>query len=1026
MNKTKRRNVSLFMIILLLISPIFPFGSGNVVNANEDSDEKNRTVRLIYEREDKNYEDWDVWVWNTGVKEDDIQFDNYDNGVATAFIEVVPNAKEIGYKIRKGNWIEAEPGGDGVDRFIPINQQDPLTKVYITQGEEQAHIVPGIPVPTIEDGTATFYYRDKDLYLADQMDQIDKVELVINNETLEMDYQTNNERYVYKYIDFPEGEFDYTFIVTKDGESKEVKDPYYENSSIENIQAQLDVSGSVVPNRFNYNEQAVLQVDSINEDNIDIREMYADTSSLGGPDKLPIDPQLMEVTISATYDTVAGTKEIPIIVVDQYGVEHTATTTVEVKAAQSLGDDFAWDEAVIYFMLTDRFFDGDASNNDPYGLNYDTDKRGTYQGGDLKGITQKLDYLDELGINTIWISPIVENIKYDVRHNASDGISDEPYYGYHGYWASNFGKLNPHFGTMDDFKELIDEAADRNIKIMVDVVLNHTGYGLKEIDGELPEVDRPAGYPSDDERTFYSEMLRQGNVGSDEVKGELSGLPDLKTEDPEVRQQIIDWQTDWIKKSTTDKGNTISYFRVDTVNHVEDTTWQAFKNEVTKASPTFKMIGEAWGASDQNDYGYLRTGMMDSLLDFNFKSIAKDFVNGKLENAHQRLENRNASLNNTATLGQFLGSHDEDGFLYSLGGDEGKFKVAASLQMTAKGQPVIYYGEELGLTGENNYPYYDNRYNMAWDQVENNDMLDHYQKVLAFRADFSEILSRGDRDKIAGSDGEQFLLFERAYNDESVYVGLNLKEEAQDLQLELDSTEAVVIDHYSGQTYETVSDKTVSISIPSVDQGGTVLLEVVGGKIADTGEQSDDTTIPANTLRVHYENKGDFSSGLGLWTWEDVEVPSEQTGSWPDAATPFTEDNQTDYGAYIDVRLSDNAKQVGMLINNSAGDNLTGDIMVNIVAPEMNEIWVAEDGTVSLFEPITLPENQVRIHYQREDGNYEPWGIWTWDDVAEPTENWPMGAHASSNDQVGKYGAFIDIDLKENAHKNSLFILGRS
>src|SRR5690625_6290917 len=81
MNKTKRRNVSLFMIILLLISPIFPFGSGNVVNANEDSDEKNRTVRLIYEREDQNYEDWDVWVWNTGVKEDDIQFDNYDNGV---------------------------------------------------------------------------------------------------------------------------------------------------------------------------------------------------------------------------------------------------------------------------------------------------------------------------------------------------------------------------------------------------------------------------------------------------------------------------------------------------------------------------------------------------------------------------------------------------------------------------------------------------------------------------------------------------------------------------------------------------------------------------------------------------------------------------------------------------------------------------------------------------------------------------------------------------------------------------------
>src|SRR5699024_5994983 len=142
------------------------------------------------------------------------------------------------------------------------------------------------------------------------------------------------------------------------------------------------------------------------------------------------------------------------------------------------------------------------------------------------------------------------------------------------------------------------------------------------------------------------------------------------------------------------------------------------------------------------------------------------------------------------------------------------------------------------------------------------------------RTDFSEVLSRGNRTKVAGSDAEQFLLFERAHKDESVYVGLNLKEEAQDLHLELDSSDAVVVDHYSGQTYEATGDQIVTISIPSVEQGGTVLLEIVGGTIADTGEQSDDTTIPENTLRVHYENKGDFSSRLGLWTWEDVEVPS--------------------------------------------------------------------------------------------------------------------------------------------------------
>src|SRR5699024_8817536 len=168
------------------ISLIYPFVPGIIVNADEDSTETNRTVRLVYEREDQNYEDWDVWVWNTGVKEDDIQFDNYDNGVATAFIEVAPHTSEIGYIVRKNDWSDREPNGVEVDRFIPMNQQDSLTKAYITQGEEEVHIVPGIPSPTIEKGTATFYYRDKELYLADQMDQIEKVELVIDNETLEM------------------------------------------------------------------------------------------------------------------------------------------------------------------------------------------------------------------------------------------------------------------------------------------------------------------------------------------------------------------------------------------------------------------------------------------------------------------------------------------------------------------------------------------------------------------------------------------------------------------------------------------------------------------------------------------------------------------------------------------------------------------------------------------------------------------------------------------------------------------------
>src|SRR5699024_114368 len=101
--------------------------------------------------------------------------------------------------------------------------------------------------------------------------------------------------------------------------------------------------------------------------------------------------------------------------------------------------------------------------------------RGTYQGGDFKGITENLDYLESLGINTIWITPIVENVAYNVEYDSDAGA----YFSYHGYWAKDFEELNPHLGTLEDFHELIDTAAERNIDIMVDVVLNHIGYGLK-------------------------------------------------------------------------------------------------------------------------------------------------------------------------------------------------------------------------------------------------------------------------------------------------------------------------------------------------------------------------------------------------------------------------------------------------------------------------------------------------------------------------------------------------------------------
>ena len=140
----------------------------------------------------------------------------------------------------------------------------------------------------------------------------------------------------------------------------------------------------------------------------------ADLSALGLSREYAIDPELMEATISCLNTITTGVKTIPVTVKDVYGNVYTTEVNVTVTDRVKTDGDFDWDEAVIYFAVTDRFFDGDASNNDAYGVgDYDTSaKKGgsSYHGGDFAGLTEKLDYLEDLGVNTIWITPIVENI----------------------------------------------------------------------------------------------------------------------------------------------------------------------------------------------------------------------------------------------------------------------------------------------------------------------------------------------------------------------------------------------------------------------------------------------------------------------------------------------------------------------------------------------------------------------------------------------------------------------------------------
>lgn len=814
-----------------------------------------RYVQFTYNRSDKDYKDWNIWVWNTGVKNDQIDFTTFKNGTASVLIEVAENATSVGFVLRKGtDWSIKDPYGD--DRIIPLTPGELFTKVNVTSGVKEFDIKPSISGPILKDGTITFRYRDDALFRSGNMEAITAAKVKVNGKTYPMVYDSANEWFTYTLTDLVEGTYKYTFLITKNGITTEFTDPkntVNDESIVVYHIPDVKITTSVNPEAVASNQNAVVTINVVTSEEVTYSEGYMDLTNLGGPSKVKLDTELMKQTVAVKDTVSAGIKNIPITLVDQYGNSHKENAKLEVKARTYTGDklDFDWDEARIYFALTDRFKDGDPTNNE----NVDKDQLEAYHGGDFRGMIDNLDYLQELGINTLWITPIVDNIDFNKGHGFKQ-------YGYHGYWAKDFTKLDEHLGDMETFKELIEKAHDKGIKIMVDVVLNHTGYGLKAEDKE-PTITA-------EDKARFEGMLRTDGVSADTdpIKGELAGLPDFKTEDPAVREKIIAWQTGWLDNARTERGDTIDYFRVDTVKHVEDTTWKAFKNALTSIDPNFKMTGEYFGGTIDSNGGMLETGQMDGLLDFGFNDAAKDFTDGKVNSVDSYLQERELKIDNTKMMAQFLSSHDEDGFLSNyVDGDKGKLKIAAALQITAKGQPVIYYGEELGKSGKNagdmsKGEFSENRKDMPWDQLTAEKPLhDHYQKLLNIRAKYSKVYSKGTRTKLAGSDDLGYLAFNKSYDNENVVTVINTKTSEESATIPVPfAANSSVKDEYSGKTYTVSEDQKVIIDLPGRDDGGTVILAAVS-KVTPTPTSGGAEVSPTTPADMQVVSEDSLKNG---------------------------------------------------------------------------------------------------------------------------------------------------------------------
>ena len=817
---------------------------------------RERYVMVEYDRPAGDYDGWNIFTWNSGFGDKvTVNFQKM-NGKMVAKIPVKDTTADmmLSFCMRRSTADNEWAVKDGGDHYVSVPANQNVVKAKFVQGEGITEVLPSNIGCVLdgENGQIHFYYRDDEMVAAKNTQEsiADKVSVTINGKENKMAYDAANERFYYDLTDIKTG--DYCYYYTVDGKEKldafnEKTKDYKGKKCSYRFYKKFDaaITAELSKPSMDYNDNNVLTIKTIPAEGADmsafeVATATVDLSALGLSSTYAIDPELMEATISCLDTTTAGNKTLPVTVKDIYGNVYRTSTNVTVTERDKKDGDFDWDEAVIYFAVTDRFFDGNTSNNDAYGVkDYNTGDKGgsSYHGGDFAGLTQKLDYLKNLGVNTIWITPIVENITSD-QHDAD---TDTATYGYHGYWASDFTKLNRHLGTEEEFAALIDAAHSRGMKLMVDVVLNHAGYGTEKYFNNILEG-------ADGKKI---KMIRDSSntVSGDDKQDALSDLPDFVTEDAEVRNQLIKWQTDWMEKYKID------YYRVDTVKHVDSTTWSAFKNSLTKVNPDFKMIGEYSGAGYANTAGELGTGSMDALLDFDFNDFAKDFVGGKISTVENSLLKRNAALNNTATMGNFLNNHDDDTLQELLVKKSGfseeeaynLMKVAATLQITAKGQPIIYYGDELGQAGANDWPYQTNRRDFDWTGLEaqktaSNSIYNHYKTMLSIRNAYTDVFARGTRKVVVSSDQEKYDVAAREYQGTKLYVGMNVN--TKELQLTIPVTEgdaSVMTDLYSGKTY-VVNGGKVTVTIPSAADGGTVILKRTGS--VSSGSSSASTSEP--------------------------------------------------------------------------------------------------------------------------------------------------------------------------------------
>lgn len=366
----------------------------------------------------------------------------------------------------------------------------------------------------------------------------------------------------------------------------------------------------------------------------------------------------------------------------------------------------------IYFLMPDRFCDADPANNHTTKSPdiYDRTKSRFYHGGDLRGITSKLDYIQSLGATAIWTTPIYDNNDApDLKemHPEPGGIERVPTTGYHGYGAVDFYSVDEHFGTLDELRAFIDQAHRRGLKVIQDQVANHTGpYHTWAQDPPTgtwfngtskshPKNNWQKWTAMNPRATYQTQQLNLEGWFADV-------LPDLNQDDPEVARYLIQHSIWWLGVAGYDA------IRMDTLPHVPRRFWELWASAVKREFPKTKILGELFD-QDPALVAYYQGGRrghdgidthIDTLFDFGlFTPIRNAFAKGKsIREVHQMFA-RDWLYADPNRLATFIGVHDMPRFMHEKGATIDGLKSAMTLIMTSRGTPILYYGDELAMLG---------------------------------------------------------------------------------------------------------------------------------------------------------------------------------------------------------------------------------------------------------------------------------------------------------------------------------------